>query len=301
MNHNIEKTLNLLKGKILFNEPLSKHTWLGVGGPAEIMFFPQDIDDLKLFLQNKPDDVPTHIIGGGANILVRDGGIKGVVIKLDTPYFKNLTLSDQILTCSAGLKNVSLKKFLIEHEIGGLEFLCSIPGTLGGSIKTNAGCFGHSVSDVLHSATIIDLKGNIQTVAPQDFNFSYRSSDFPNDWIIISLNLKTYHKNADEIRKILQEQDDYRKQRQPYNQKTAGSTFKNPSEKRAWELIKQSECENLRIGGAKMSEKHCNFMINTGQATASDCEELGEEIIKRVKEKTGVLLEWEIQRLGQKK
>ncbi len=301
MDQNIEKTLNLLKGKIIFDEPLSKHTWLAVGGPAEIMFFPKDIDDLQTFLRNKPDSLPISVIGSGSNLLVRDGGIKGVVIKLDTPYFKKLTLSDQILTCSAGVKNISLKKFLIENEIGGLEFLCSIPGSLGGSVKTNAGCFGQSLSDVLQSATIIDLTGNIKTVPVQDFHFSYRHSDFPSDWIVISLNLKTYHKNADEVLHTLQEQEDYRKQRQPYNQKTAGSTFKNPENKRAWELIKQAGCENLHIGGAKMSEKHCNFMINAGSATASDCEELGEQIIRRVKEKTGVLLEWEIQRLGQKK
>ncbi len=289
-----------LKGKILLNEPLSKHTWLNVGGPAEILFIPKDLDDLKNFLNHKPDNVPFYIIGGGSNLLVRDGGIKGIVIKLDSPYFRQISLSKQTLICSAGVKNTSLKKFLIQNQIGGLEFLCSIPGTLGGSIKTNAGCFGQSISDVLESATVINAEGQIKTVSNKQFNFSYRSSNFPPDWIIISLTLKADHGDPNQIEQKLKEQMLYRKSNQPYNAKTAGSTFKNPQGQKAWQLIKLSGCENLTIGGAKLSEKHCNFMINTGNATANDLETLGNMIIERVKQKTGITLEWEIQRLGQK-
>lgn len=289
-----------LKGKILLNEPLSKHTWLNVGGPAEVLFIPKDLDDLQTFLQNKPHNIPLHIIGGGSNLLVRDGGIKGFVIKLDSLYFRELKLSKQTLICSAGVKNMSLKKFLIQNNIGGLEFLCSIPGTLGGAIKTNAGCFGQSISDVLQSAVIIDHKGQIKTISAAEFNFSYRFSNFPPDWIIISLTLKIKHGEPSEIEQKLKDQMLYRKQNQPYNAKTAGSTFKNPQGQKAWQLIKLAECENLHIGGAKMSEKHCNFMINTGNATADDLETLGNTIIERVKQKTGITLEWEIQRLGQK-
>lgn len=290
-----------LKGKILFDEPLSKHTWLGVGGPAEILFSPFDLDDLRFFLKNKPQDMPVHILGGGSNLLVRDGGVKGVVIKLDAPYFKQIMQEENSLCGFGGAKNVLLKKFLISNGIGGLEFLCSIPGTIGGLVRTNAGCFGKSLSDVLLSATIVDFAGNVREVSNADFHFSYRSSDFPLDWIIISLRLKTEQSTSAQIKKIIEEHQAYREQHQPYNEKTAGSTFKNPEGLSAWKLIKESGCDVLQIGGAKMSEKHCNFMINTGSATADDCEKLGNEIVEKVKEKTGVTLVWEIQKIGQKK
>lgn len=287
-----------IRGKYLRNVNLSKHTWLGVGGPAEIMFMPQDVDDLCYFLRNKPYNVPVCLIGGGSNLLIRDGGILGVVIKLDSPFFRRLELHSETITCYAGLKNIELKKVLLENQLGGLEFLCSIPGCIGGSIKTNAGCFGKCIKDVLVSATIVNSLGQVKEIMPEDLQLSYRSSLFPDDWIIVSITLKTQYSPKEEIAKILDEHKQYRINNQPYNQKTAGSTFKNPQGLKAWELIKKSGCADLKIGGAKVSEKHCNFLINTGTATAKDIEELGETIIKKVKEETSITLEWEIKRMG---
>lgn len=287
-----------VKGKYLKDVSLSKHTWFGVGGPAEVMFIPKDLEDLSHFLKTKPYNVPICLIGGGSNLLIRDGGILGVVIKLDSPFFRKVELHTNSITCYSGLKNIELKKVLLDNELGGLEFLCSIPGCIGGSIKTNAGCFGKCIKDVLVSATIINGIGQVKEVTPEDFQLSYRSSLFPDDWIIVSITLKTEKSKKEDITKILEEHKNYRLKNQPYNQKTAGSTFKNPQGLRAWELIKKSGCADLKVGGAKVSEKHCNFLINTGTATAADIEELGETIIKKVKDHTSITLEWEVKRMG---
>lgn len=287
-----------VKGKYQKDVPLSKHTWFGVGGPAEVMYHPQDEEDLSHFIKTKPYNLPLCVIGGGSNLLVRDGGIPGVVIKLDTTAFRKITIEDNLITCGAGVKNAELKKVMIEHRLGGLEFLCSIPGVIGGSVKTNAGCFGKEVKDVIEKATIINGMGEIKTIGVNDLLLSYRSSYFPDDWIIISLTLKATPASAEEIQKKLEEQKSYRQKNQPYKAKTAGSTFKNPEGLKAWELIQKSGCKDLSVGGAKVSEIHSNFLINTGHATAKDIETLGETIIQRVKQKTSITLEWEIKRLG---
>jgi UDP-N-acetylmuramate dehydrogenase len=277
---------------------LKKYTWFGVGGPAEVMFFPEDAADLSVFLQNKPSDIEACVIGGGSNLLVRDGGIKGVVIKLDSPFFKKIEVSENKIRCYGGVHNTTLKKTLCENQIGGLEFLCSVPGTIGGSVKTNAGCFGKCIGDVLISATVVDHLGKIFEVEAKDLNLSYRESRFPQDWIIVALTFKTEFSPSCDITKILEEHAAYRRSHQPCNVKTAGSTFKNPQGFRAWELIKQAGCDALSVGDAKVSEKHCNFLVNTGNASAEDIEKLGDEIVRRVKEKTSVTLEWEVKKIG---
>lgn len=287
-----------VRGKYQKDVPLSKHTWFGVGGPAEVMFHPEDTEDLSHFLRNKPYNLPVCLIGGGSNLLVRDGGIPGVVIKLDSPYFRKTVLKDGLLTCGAGVKNAELKKIILSNSLGGLEFLCSIPGCIGGSVKTNAGCFGREVKDVIVSAQIMDGQGEIKEISVNDLMLSYRSSFFPDDWIILSLTLQTEPSAPEDIKKKLEEQRAYRMKNQPHNAKTGGSTFKNPEGLRAWELIKKSGCADLQVGGAKVSDIHCNFLINTGHATARDIETLGETIIQRVKQTTAVTLEWEIKRLG---
>lgn len=287
-----------VRGKYQKDVPLSKHTWFGVGGPAEVMFHPQDAEDLSHFIRTKPYNLPICIIGGGSNILVRDGGIPGVVIKLDSPSFRKISIKDNLITCGAGVKNAELKKVLLDNQLGGLEFLCSIPGVIGGSVKTNAGCFGQEVKDVIETATIINGAGEIKEIGVSDLLLSYRSSYFPDDWIILSLTLKSTPSDSDTIRKKLDEQKNYRSKNQPHNAKTAGSTFKNPEGLKAWELIQKSGCKDLSVGGAKVSEIHSNFLINTGNATAKDIETLGETIIQRVKQKTSITLEWEIKRLG---
>jgi len=289
------------KGKLLFGVDLKKYTRLGVGGAAEIMFFPKDIDDLRFFVQNVSDDMPCFILGGGSNLLVRDGGIKGAVIKLNTPYFRKAVANGDKITCFAGYQNANFKKFLPQHSLGGLEFLASIPGTIGGLVKTNAGCFGKALSDVLISAQVMDGEGHIFEPKPSDFHFSYRKSDFPKDWIVLSLTLQAQKDLPEHIIQIIEEHRAYREARQPCYERTAGSTFKNPEGLRAWELIKNAGCADLKIGDAKLSEKHCNFMINSGHATAADFENLGDEIVRRVKEKTGVVLDWEVEKVGLKK
>jgi len=287
-----------IRGKYQKNVNLDKHTWFGVGGPAEVMFHPADADDLSHFLRSKPYNLPLSVIGGGSNLLVRDGGIPGVVIKLDAPAFRKINLNNGCLTCGAGVKNAELKKIMLDNNVGGLEFLCSIPGCIGGSVKTNAGCFGKEVKDVIVSAQIIDGQGEIKDIGVNDLMLSYRSSFFPDDWIILSLTLQTEPANPEDIKKKLDEQKAYRLKNQPHNVKTGGSTFKNPDGLRAWELIKKSGCADLKVGGAKVSDIHCNFLINTGTATARDIETLGETIIQRVKQRTAITLEWEIKRLG---
>lgn len=288
-----------VRGKYIKDAPMSKHTWFVVGGPAEVMFIPEDDKDLKHFLEKKPYNVPVTVVGGGSNLLVRDGGVPGVVIKLDSPFFKKYIINeDHSITCFAGRKNIDLKKILIENELGGIEFLCSIPGAIGGCVKTNAGCFGSEVKDYILKAQIIDGIGKEKTVGIGDLKLGYRTSLFPDDWIITSITFKTHKDTRKNIVQKLDEQKEYRVKNQPHNTRTAGSTFKNPEGLKAWELIKKSGADKLEVGGAKVSEKHCNFLINAGNATANDIETLGENIIKKVKEKTSITLEWEIKRLG---
>ena len=291
-------SLPKVKGKYLQNVKLKQHTWFGVGGPAEVMFLPKDVEDLSFFIRNRPHNIPLFVLGGGSNLLVRDGGIPGVTIKLDSPAFKQVVIDDNKITCGAGLANFSLKKYLINNSLSGLEFLCSIPGVIGGSLKTNAGCFGKEVKDVIISATIMNNLGNIKHVPVSELGLSYRSSCFPSDWIVLDITFSVRKDTAENIKKTLEEQKAYRLAHQPYNQKTAGSTFKNPQGLRAWELIKKSEADQLTVGGARVSDMHCNFLINTGNATAKDIETLGEMIIGQVRQKTFVTLEWEIKRVG---
>lgn len=295
---NLLKLLPKVRGTYKKDVPLSKYTWFGVGGPAEVMFFPEDEDDLAFFMKNRPYNLPTFIIGAGSNLLVRDGGIPGVVIKLDNKNFKKVTVGENTLTLGAGFRNGSLEKTLIEKGIGGLEFLCSIPGVIGGSVKTNAGCYGTEVKDVIVKATIVNGMGEKKTISVDDLKLSYRSSLFPEDWIVTSITFKTYPEKPENIAKTISENKAKRVKSQPYNERTAGSTFKNPEGLKAWELIKNSGCANLQINGAKVSEKHCNFLVNTGTATAADIEKLGETIIQKVKEQTSITLEWEIKRMG---
>lgn len=296
--NSILELLPKVSGKYLTNINLNRHTWFGVGGPAEVLYLPEDSKDLGHFLKLKPYNLPISVIGGGSNLLVRDGGVPGVVIKLDSSYFKKITINNDTITCGAGVRNIELRKIMLENELGGLEFLCSIPGVIGGSVKTNAGCFGRCVKDVIAQAQIIDDTGEEKTVGVEDLMLSYRSSFFPDDWIITSITFKVYKESTENIKNKLEEQKAYRIKSQPYNEKTAGSTFKNPEGLRAWELIKKSGCADLQIGGAKVSEKHCNFLINTGNATAQDIEILGETIVQKVKDQTSITLEWEIKRLG---
>ena len=287
-----------VRGVYRENEPLSRHTWFAVGGPAEVMFFPEDEADLSAFLAACPADVPVFVLGGGSNLLVRDGGIDGVTVKLEAPAFKQYRIDNDTITCGCGLRNVELQKIMINHGVGGLAFLSTIPGCIGGSVKTNAGCYGKETADVLLSATVIDRQGTLKKINVDDLHLSYRHSDFPTDWIMTAMTFKIYPEPA---QRVLDEINDYKNRRlktQPHHVKTAGSTFKNPAGYKAWELIKQAGCAGLAVGGAQVSEMHCNFLVNAGGASARDIETLGEEIVRRVRENSGVTLEWEVKRIG---
>ena len=295
------KKLPEIKGEYKFDEPMARHTWLNAGGNAEVMFLPEDEKDLQSFLQNTDESTPIFVLGGGSNLLVRDGGIDGVVIKLKNKNFSGIRYENNLLYCGAGLQNGALKKFLIENEIGGLEFICSIPGTIGGLVRSNAGCFGSELANVLHKAKVMDRKGNIFEVEPQDFNFAYRKSEFPADWIILELVFKTNKSSAEEIERIISEQAEYRRTHQPQNVRTAGSTFKNPPQTAAWKLIKAVGGDELKIGGASFSPQHCNFLVNDGTASAEDLETLGNTVIQKVKDQENITLEWEVKIIGKHK
>ena len=298
------KLLSLLpevKGIYECDEPMSKHTWFGVGGPAEVLYHPSDNDDLRWFIKNKPYNLPIFVVGSGSNLLVRDGGIPGVVIKLNQKFYKKYRVEGTQITCGAGLKNAELKKIMLENNLGGLEFLVSIPGTLGGAVKTNAGCFGKELKDVLISAIIINANGEEEEVSADDFNFGYRCSFFPEEWIVTALKLQAEPQEAKTTLQIIEDQKEYRLKHQPHNVKTAGSTFKNPEGLSAWKLIKDTGSHLIRVNDAVVSDVHCNFLVNKGHATAHDIEELGNRIVENVKKETSILLEWEIKKVGIKK
>lgn len=293
------QNLPKVRGKYKFNEPLKNYTWLNVGGPADIMFFPEDSEDLQYFLQHKPDDLKVFVLGGGANLLVRDLGIRGAVVRLKNKNFCKIDVKDDMIICGAGLSNFVLKKTVAELGLGGLEFLCSVPGCVGGALRSNAGCFGREMSDVLLWAEVIDGKGKIRQVPKDDFRLAYRHSEFPDDWIVSAVALKYDKKNPSETAALIAEHAEYRKTHQPQGIRTAGSTFKNPPGMRAWELIKNSGADKLEFGGVRMSPQHCNFLQNDGTASASDIERLCNEVINKVEEKFGVHLEMEVKIIGE--
>ncbi|MAL41298.1 UDP-N-acetylmuramate dehydrogenase [Thalassospira sp.] len=288
-----------VRGKLREGAQLAKVTWFQVGGPADVMFRPADEADLADFLKGKPDDMPVTVIGVGSNLLVRDGGIRGVVIRLGRP-FTDAVIKDGDLHVGAGALDLNVAQVAQQAGIAGLEFLSGIPGTIGGALRMNAGAYGSEIKDILISATAIDGKGIKHTVTPDEMGMSYRHCDLPEDWIFTSAILRGTAGDPDEIAKRMDEIQQARAGSQPIKSRTGGSTFANPVPERAWEVIDAAGCRGLTIGGAQMSEQHCNFMINTGNATALDLEQLGDEVRKRVKEHCGVELRWEIRRIGER-
>ncbi|WP_296987411.1 UDP-N-acetylmuramate dehydrogenase [Thalassospira sp. UBA1131] len=288
-----------VRGKLREGAQLAKVTWFQVGGPADVMFRPKDEADLADFLKGKPEDLPVTVIGVGSNLLVRDGGIRGVVIRLGRP-FTNVVVEDGAVHAGAGALDLNVAQTAQMNGIAGLEFLSGIPGTIGGALRMNAGAYGTEIKDVLVSATAIDGIGNIHTVTPDEMNMTYRHCGVPEDWIFTSAILRASSGDPEDIAKRMDDIQKSRAESQPIKSRTGGSTFANPVPKRAWEVIDAAGCRGLKIGGAQMSEQHCNFMINTGNATALDLEQLGDEVRRRVKEHSGVELRWEIRRIGER-
>ncbi len=284
------------KGEIRQNVVLSKKTWLGCGGPAEFYFEPADEKDLSRFIKNKPA-LPITVLGGGSNVLIRDNGIPGVVIHLGKS-FTQFSVKDDIITCDAGLLTIDLSKIAQKYGLSGLEFLSGIPGSVGGALRMNAGAFGSEIKDILVSIRAVDGNGTIHEFKPQEDFFKYRKNALPEDWIFTGASFRGIKKDPTDIAKTMQEFKKKRESGQPIGVKTCGSTFKNPDGLKAWALIEKAGCRGLKKGDAQMSEKHCNFMINTGKASARDLEDLGEEVRQKVLKKCGVLLDWEVKRLG---
>lgn len=288
-----------VRGKLREGAQLAKVTWFQVGGPADVMFRPADEADLADFLKGKPADMPVTVIGVGSNLLVRDGGIRGVVIRLGRP-FTDVVVEDGAVHAGAGALDLHVAQTAQMNGIAGLEFLSGIPGTIGGALRMNAGAYGSEIKDILVSATAIDGNGNIHTVTPDEMEMTYRHCGVPEDWIFTSAILRASSGDPEDIAKRMDEIQKARAGSQPIKSRTGGSTFANPVPDRAWEVIDAAGCRGLTIGGAQMSEQHCNFMINTGDATALDLEQLGDEVRRRVKEHSGVELRWEIRRIGER-
>ncbi len=261
-----------------------------------MLFRPADVMDLQAFLRDRPKDVPYTVLGAGSNVLVRDGGISGVVIRLGGP-FAEVNLENETLTAGAAALDLNVALGAAEMGLSGLEFLSGIPGTIGGAVAMNAGSYGAEIKDVLVSAQILDPDGQLHILSAEDFGFSYRHSQLPPGWIVVSALLRGTPAPKEDILARIADIRTAREASQPVKGKTGGSTFTNPPGHKAWELIDAAGCRGLVRGGAQVSEKHCNFLINIGSATASDLEDLGEEVRRRVLEHSGVTLEWEIRRI----
>lgn len=294
----LEGHLPAVRGSLEFGAPMSRLTWFRTGGPAEALFRPADLSDLTDFLAALSKDVPVTLVGVGSNLIVRDGGIKGVVIRLGKP-FAELRVEANRIVAGAGAMDITVSHLARDSGIAGLEFFRGVPGSVGGAIRMNAGAYGREVKDVLVSVSAVDRGGKLHTLKADEIAFTYRGNDIDPNWIIVEACFEGRPGDPAEIQKRMNEISAAREESQPLRTRTGGSTFKNPPGQSAWKLIEKSGCRGLTRGGATVSEKHCNFLLNTGEATSRDLEALGEEVRRRVKEATGVTLEWEIERIGE--
>ena len=305
-----------LRGKMMKDASLAPYTWFRVGGAADAMFLPEDEADLAAFLKGLPESIPVTVLGVGSNTIVRDGGIEGVVIRLMGKYWGQTTLlADGQLEARAGALDLSVAKAAAEHGLSGLSFLSGIPGTIGGALRTNAGCYGRELKDVLttlhgvtRSGDLVTYQGAVADLGLPQIGFSYRHSDLPADVIVTRVVLSGNGEADPEVlRAEIAAHQERRAETQPIKDKTGGSTFANPDPpgtpdaRSSWKLIDAAGCRGLRVGGAMVSEKHCNFLINTGDAIAADIEALGELVRARVLAHSGVDLRWEIRRIGRLK
>ena len=297
MNNNSSENTKDYKERVFYNENLSKYSWFNLGGPAEILFKPDNIDQIKLFI-NAHRDYKINILGAGSNTLIRDGGIKGVTLKLSSKFSNVDLLNENSIKVGASTLDKKLADFALNNSISGFEFLSCIPGSIGGGIKMNSGCYGEDISKILSSIEIMDLKGNIREIKREQINFSYRGCNLPNDLLILSANFKGNLSNKSDIEKKQIDFINRKKKTQPTQVKTCGSTFKNSKNKKAWELIKDSGCDKIKVGQAQISEKHCNFFINNGKTNSNEIEELINKVKKKVFDSTGVNLELEIKIIG---
>ncbi len=295
LNFELPKT----SGELLFNEPLKNLVFFGVGGNADVLFQPANSDDLSAFLKNLDSSIPVTILGAGSNVLIRDGGIRGVVISLGKAFDKCYVEND-IIEAGAYSRVAKISMMSADNGLAGLEFLVGIPGTIGGALKMNAGCYGRSIEDIFVEAEGFSRKGENIWLTKKDLKFVYRSSSIRDDIIVTRIWLKGVPDSSFKIAKNTHDILVKRKKSQPLNEMSCGSTFKNPegSTKKAWELIDAAGCRGMCFGGAMVSDVHCNFIINTGSATAKDIEQLGNAVVQKVYENSGIELEWEVIKLG---
>jgi UDP-N-acetylmuramate dehydrogenase len=287
-----------LRGRLLANQSLAELTWFRVGGPAQVLFTPSDEDDLAYFLAHLPGELPVHVVGVGSNLIVRDGGISGVVIRLSPRGFGEAGAQGNVVSAGAAALDKRVAETAVAANLSGLEFLFGIPGTIGGALRMNAGANGTETKDVLIEAVGIGRDGKKHAFSNADMEFTYRNSGVDAAMIFTSARFRGQVATAAEIRARMNEVQNHRETAQPIREKTGGSTFKNPPGQSAWKLIDAAGCRGLRLGGAQVSEMHCNFLINTGSSTARDIESLGETVRKRVKDHSGIELQWEIKRIG---
>lgn len=307
--------LPVVRGSYEENAALGRMTWFRTDGRAEVLYKPADEDDLICFMQGLPPDVPVTAIGVGSNLLVRDGGVLGVVVRIGKSM-AGISIRDELISVGAGALGVTIAAKALEAGLGGLEFLKGVPGSAGGALRMNAGAYGREVADIFEEARAVDRSGQIHNIVRGEMGFAYRHTDTPADYIFLSAILRGTPADRAEIEARMGDIMDAREESQPLRTRTGGSTFKNPGKeagkeagreadgeaagRKAWQLIEEAGCRGLRLGGAMVSEKHCNFLINTGDATATDLEGLGDFVRERVLKETGVALEWEIRRIGHK-
>ena len=296
----IKELKNKISGELQFDENLSKHSWFSLGGPAKVVFRPKTLNELSIFLKNIREFDKIRVLGVGSNTLIRDGGFNGIIIKLGKS-FSHLSLFDEnkiISGASALDKNVS--NFALKNSLSGFEFLSCIPGTIGGGIRMNSGCYGEDISKIMVSVQAMDFSGKIRVIYSSDIKFSYRGSNLDNKLIFISATFRGKKDSKANIKEKINNLVKQKKKDQPSKIKTCGSTFKNPENNKAWKLIKDSGCAGMSIGDAHISKKHCNFFVNKGNAKSSDLEKLIYKVRSEVLDKTGINLELELQIIGEK-
>jgi UDP-N-acetylmuramate dehydrogenase len=286
-----------LRGRMIPNQMLSGVTWFRVGGPAQILFTPADEEDLAYFLANLSPEIPVVTIGLGSNLLVRDGGVEGVVIRL-ARGFNEVSVEGNLVKTGTAVPDVKVARAAADAALSGLAFYRGVPGAIGGALRMNAGAYGRETKDALIEVRAVDRKGNLHVLKNADFGYSYRHSNAPKDFIFTQATYKGEPGDAKTIHDEMEQITERRESTQPIKSRTGGSTFKNPPNNKSWELIDAAGCRGLVVGDAQVSELHCNFLINRGNATGADIENLGEEVRRRVKENSGIELEWEIVRLG---
>ena len=291
-------TLPRVAGKLTPNAPLAPLVWFKAGGCAESLFEPKDVADLQGFLSDLDPAVPVMALGLGSNLIVRDGGVPGVVVRLGKAFAKVAATDATTLDCGGGASGILVSSTARDNGIAGLEFLRSIPGTVGGFVRMNGGAYGREVRDILVDCVVVLRSGELVTLAANELGYTYRHSELPEGAIVVAAQFRGKPGEASAIQAEMDRISAAREASQPLRSKTGGSTFKNPPGFKAWQAVDEAGCRGLVLGGAQVSEKHCNFLINTGGATSADIEGLGDEVRRRVKAHSGVELEWEIQRVG---